>query len=180
MASFKEYRAKLLEEHGIKEDHIKKSTSLGKYGNFMNYRQKLLSSTFGDIDLAGVQSWFEEGGNTIQGLSDYYTANEGKWVSNYGADYTESIANLKDKASAVGYYLKTHKDEFEDYASLNNAYKEYVKYLNEAEQQNSNLRSFYSQFGSEDEYNTWLEEYNKYDVYFSDIDSQKAEKGWQK
>ena len=81
-------------------------------------KSKIDGTYDGGIDLDTVKSWFTESENTIKGYGDYYKANEGKWVSNYGSDYTDSIAKLRSNAEAVGYYLRSHKNEFDDYDSL--------------------------------------------------------------
>ena len=113
----------------------------------------------GGIDLATVKSWFTNSESTIKGLSAYYKVNEGKWVNNYGSEFTDGIAKLKSDAEAVGYYLRSHKNDFSDYDSLSKAYSDYLSVLEEAEKRNSSMRDLYASFTTEDEYSKWYEIY---------------------
>lgn len=192
MSSFEEYRKKLSSKYGTRptkedEEEEKKETKADGSSvwddSFESFRKNMNSKYGADIDSAGVKSWFTNSESTIKGLSEYYKANDGsKWVSNYGADFTDSIANLKSTADAVGYYLRNNKSEFSDYDSLSKAFSEYRSFLEEAEKQNTSIRDFYSQFASEQEYETWNmatkaeEEYKK---HFENIDTGKASQGWQ-
>lgn len=123
----------------------------------------------GGIDLATVKSWFTNSESTIKGLSDYYKVNEGKWVNNYGSEFTDGIAKLKSDAEAVGYYLRSHKNDFSDYDSLSKAYSDYLSVLEEAEKRNASMRDLYASFTTEDEYSKWYENYKaKQDVLNSE------------
>ena len=126
----------------------------------------------GGISLPTVNSWFKGVEETSKGLSEYYKANEGKWVTDYGADFTNSITNLRSNADAVGHYLRSHKNEFNDYDSLYKSYSDSLSYLDEVEKQNASMRDFYSQFANEDEYNGWLDYKAKLDF---DLVEGKAE-----
>ena len=192
MSSFEEYRKRLEDKYGTskkeeedKEEKEKDSVDGSSVwdDSFESYRNKLNTKYGADMDSAGVKSWFEEYDKTITGLNDYYKANEGKWVSNYAADFTDSIANLRSNADAVGYYLRNHKNEFSDYNSFYKGYTESRSYLDEVEKQNTSMRDFYSQFASEYEYNRWYEANEaeeEYKKYFENVDATKAAKGWQK
>ena len=164
MSSFEEYRKKLSSKYGTRptkedEEEEKKESKVDGSSvwddSFESFRRNMNTKYGSDIDSKGVKSWFTDTENTIKGLSDYYKANDGKWVSDYGSDFTDSIAKLKSDAASVGYYLRNNKSEFADYSSLSKALSEYLSYLEEAEKQNTSMRDFYSQFGSENEYNTW-------------------------
>lgn len=178
MSSFEDYRKRLSDKYGTtkKEEETKEEKKVDGSSvwddSFESYRRRMNTKYGFDIDSAGVKSWFDEGEKTIKGLSDYYKANEGKWVSNYGADFTDSIANLRSKANAVSYYLRNHRSEFADYASLSKAFSEYSKYLDDAERQNTSLRDFYSQFANEREYNTWYDDYKRGQEYQSATEAE--------
>ena len=137
------------------------STSSSSNGNSTSHsvldriKSKIDGTYYGDMDINAVKSWFTESESTIKGMNDYYKANEGKWVSNYGGDYINSISTLKNKSKAIGAYLRDHKDEFSDYESLSKAHSDYSTYLEEIEKQVSSMRDLYSQFADEREYNNW-------------------------
>ena len=118
----------------------------------------------GGISFPTVKSWFDGVAETSKGLSEYYKANEGKWVTDYGADFTNNITTLRSNADNVGNYLRSHKNEFEDYDSLYKSYSDSRSFLDGIEKEIASLRDYYSQFANEDEYSKHLkavEEYEK-------------------
>ena len=127
---------------------------------------------YGDMDAKSVESWFTNTASTIKGYYDYSTANNGKWVSDYGSGYTDSITKLRREGKAIGAYLSDHKNEFSDYESLSKAFSEYISYLDEAEKHSNSMRGYYGQFANEREYNTWYEKESKRNEFESASSSE--------
>ena len=174
MSSFEEYRKKLTGKYGTKqketedEEEKKKTSTDGSSvwdDSFESTRKKLTERYGGNVDFSKVKDWFTESESTLKSMSDYYKANDGRWISNYGSDFTSKLNELLNISSSVGYYLRSNKKEFSDYDSVSKAYSEYRSALEQFSKQNSSLSEFYSQFGSEDEYNTWYENYKKQEEY---------------
>ena len=192
MSSFDEYRKKLTGKYGSKpkkteDEQEKKPTAIDGSSvwddSFESTRKEMTARYGGGVDFSKVKEWFTESDSILKNMSEYYTANDGKWVSNYGGDFTEKIDELLNLSSAVGYYLRNNKKEFSDYDSVSKALSEYRSALEQYQKQNSSLSQFYSQFGSEDEYNSWYEWYKKeqeYQKYFENVDPTKASQGFEK
>ena len=189
MSSFDEYRKKLTGKYGSKpkkteDEQEKKPTAIDGASvwddSFESTRKEMTARYGGGVDSSKVKEWFTESDSILKNMSDYYTANDGKWVSNYGADFTDKINELLNLSSAVGYYVRNNKKEFSDYDSVSKALSEYRSALEQYKKQNSSLSEFYSQFSSEDEYNSWYEEYKKQEEYRKLLESDDFDEYSQK
>jgi hypothetical protein len=170
MSSFDEYRKKLTEKYGSKpkkteDEQEKKPTAIDGASvwddSFESTRKDMTARYGGGMDFSKVKDWFTESESTLNSISEYYKANEGKWVSNYGGDFASKLDELLNASSSVGFYLRNNKKEFADYDSVSKALSEYRSFIEQYKKQNSSMAEFYSQFATEDEYNTWYEDYKK-------------------
>ena len=182
MSSFDEYRKKLTGKYGSKtEDEQEKKPIDGASvwdDPFETTKKEMTSRYGGGMDSSKVKDWFTESESTLKSMSDYYKANDGKWVSNYGSDFASKLNELLNASSAVGYYLRNNKREFSDYDSVSKAYSEYRSALDQFAKQNSSMSEFYSQFATDDEYNTWYEDYKrKQEVLTAEDYEEYSQKG---
>jgi len=169
MSSFDEYRKKLREKYGVTSDKSedeqekKKQTIDGSSvwdDSFESYKKKLNAKYGSDMDAEGVKNWFSESESTLQSMSDYYKANDGKWVSNFGSDFAGKLDELINTSHDVGFYLRNNKRSFADYDSVSKALSEYRSFLEQYKEQNSAMAEFYSQFDTEDIFNEWKKNYD--------------------
>ena len=170
MSSFDEYRKKLIGKYGSRpkkteDEQEKKPTAIDGTSvwddSFESTRKEMTARYGGGMDFSKVKDWFTESESTLKSISEYYKTNEGKWVSNFGGDFASKLDELLNASSAVGFYLRNNKREFADYDSVSKALSEYRSIIEQYKNQNSSMSEFYSQFESEDQYNTWYEDYKK-------------------
>ena len=154
--------------YGTSEEDKNEEKKKGSQSVLNRIKAKVDGTYDGGIDINAVKSWFTNSGSTLKDIGEYYKANEGKWVSDYGSNFTDSIANLKSNADSVGWYLRSHKNDFDNYDELYKGYLDNRTYLTDYEKEIASIREQYSQFKSEDEFNKWYEdskasqeEYNK-------------------
>lgn len=170
MSSFDEYRKKLTGKYGSKpkkpeDEQEKKPTAIDGASvwddSFESTRKDMTARYGGGMDFSKVKDWFTDSESTLKSMSDYYKANDGKWVNNFGGDFASKLDELLKSSSAVGFYLRNNKKEFADYDSVSKALSEYRSAFDQFSKYNSSMAEFYSQFESEDQYNTWYEDYKK-------------------
>lgn len=127
-------------------------------------------------------SWFTDAESVLTGASDYYKANEGKWVddyANYGGQFTDSINSLRDRLENINYYLNAHAKDYENSSGLLDAVTQYTNMFDEIEAQNAAAREFYSQFSGADDYNAFLQELANKEKWDTMKNSPEGDTGWQ-
>ena len=183
MSSFDEYRKKLKDKYGLKNDtksEEEKTTksSGGSAGNtskpassgtnkttvktsgsssFDSYREKLRSKYLTDkVDSDGVTKWFNDAHSAMSEMENYNKANADKYDADYGGDAGKRVDYLLNSSKDVYNYIQNHSDEFDNADELKEMFNQYQSALLKFDKANYDTRRYYSSFGSEEGYKNYL------------------------
>jgi hypothetical protein len=138
---------------GTKTSGSNNTSKSPKLSTLDRIKAKVDGTYDGEISFDTVRSWLSDAESTIKDYNKYFTANEGKWTENYGADFTSRIAKLKNESDSVAYYLRSHRNDSEYFDEIYKGFNSYLSALDEFEKNNSSMRDIYSQYDSADSYN---------------------------
>ncbi len=153
-----------------------------------NAKQNPSQPEYGRIqDDASAQAWLKSAYTAIQDMQAYNNDNWDKFQRNYGAEPAQRVRQLLDNAEMVNSYLQRQRSIGKD-TGLDSAMNQLRTELSNLDQQNQRRRAYFSQFGSQQEYDTvlqqesWRQKYSGQSVdqlrSAADALEDGAEKSW--
>lgn len=125
-----------------------------------NAKQNPSQPEYGRIqDDASAQAWLKSAYTAIQDMQAYNNDNWDKFQRNYGAEPAQRVRQLLDNAEMVNSYLQQQRSIGKD-TGLDSAMNQLRTELSNLDQQNQRRRAYFSQFGSQQEYDTALQQYS--------------------
>lgn len=166
-----DYRSKYMKKYvGVSDEEEKKeqprqeqpkqtSSSSGSKST-VDYRSKYMKKYVEDtVDLDGVNKWYNEATMVIGRLG---SNDSSKYTTDFGGDDYKKAASLLDSYKDVWKYFYNHKDEFENFDEIDDAFSRVRNALRGLYNQTGDVRRYYNQWDSEEAYETALAEWQDY------------------
>lgn len=156
-----DYFKKRMEELGLKNttpttNSSDKSTitqDKNKGSGYFEQRAEELELNKDKTDDYGIKKWFTDTESTLKEMSSYYETSADKFTTDFGGTTSKRVKELLDSSKDVYDYLHNHKGEISNFEDMEKALSEYRSALMQFDYSNNKYQQYYSQFGSEEEFN---------------------------
>ena len=136
------------------------------FGNLVEkVAQKRYSEDVKKVDSTYVSKFFEDSNSFLSGSQK--AIDEITWTSAMDSGDRErrysTISDLGYRAKLIGYYLEKNKDRLDEktYSELSTTLEEYQSGFTKVEDAFANANKYYSQWGTEKDYNRWDQYHDK-------------------
>ena len=130
---------------------------------YERYRKMRIEDAFSTTDFSNPNSleyWIGAANNFVNDLDDYYSNNSQKYDVNFGSSFDNQFESAFRTGEAALKYLEKNKDTIHGYYDLKKGIQSYLDAFNTAKESVSGVRDYYSQWGTEDDYNAYTEAQN--------------------